>query len=51
MGAVGLAAIALGLPVYMINCMFAHGLGLGGFCPGTPGFGGERKARGGSGQL
>ena len=30
MGAVGLAAIALILPVYMINCMFAHGLGLGG---------------------
>ena len=26
----GLAAIALILPVYMINCMFAHGLGLGG---------------------
>ena len=25
MGAVGLAAIALILPVYMINCMFAHG--------------------------
>lgn len=30
MGAVGLAAIALILPVYMVNCMFAHGLGLGG---------------------
>lgn len=29
-GTVGLAAIALILPVYMINCMFAHGLGLGG---------------------
>lgn len=30
MGTVGLAAIALILPVYMINCMFAHGLGIGG---------------------
>lgn len=30
MGAMGLAAISLILPVYMINCMFAHGLGLGG---------------------
>lgn len=30
LGAVGLAAISLILPVYMINCMFAHGLGLGG---------------------
>ena len=30
LGAVGLAAIGLILPVYMINCMFAHGLGLGG---------------------
>ncbi len=30
LGTVGLAAIALILPVYMINCMFAHGLGLGG---------------------
>lgn len=30
MGAVGLAAIGLILPIYMINCMLAHGLGLGG---------------------
>lgn len=30
MGTVGLAAIALILPVYMINCFFAHGLGIGG---------------------
>ena len=30
LGAVGLAAISLILPVYMVNCMFAHGLGLGG---------------------
>lgn len=30
LGGVGLAAIGLILPVYMINCMFAHGLGLGG---------------------
>lgn len=30
LGAVGLAAISLILPIYMINCMFAHGLGLGG---------------------
>lgn len=30
MGTIGLAAIALILPVYMINCMFAHGLGIGG---------------------
>lgn len=30
LGAVGLAAIGLILPVYMINCMFAHGFGLGG---------------------
>ena len=30
LGAVGLSAIGLILPVYMINCMFAHGLGLGG---------------------
>lgn len=30
MGATGLAAISLILPVYMINCMVAHGLGLGG---------------------
>lgn len=30
MGATGLAAISLILPVYMINCMIAHGLGLGG---------------------
>lgn len=30
LGTVGLAAISLILPVYMINCMFAHGLGLGG---------------------
>ena len=33
LGAVGLAAIGLILPVYMINCMFAHGLGLGGSVP------------------
>ncbi len=30
LGTVGLAAIGLILPVYMINCMVAHGLGLGG---------------------
>lgn len=30
MGAVGLAAISLILPVYMIHSIFAHGLGLGG---------------------
>ena len=30
LGTVGLAAIGLILPVYMINCMMAHGLGLGG---------------------
>lgn len=30
LGTVGLAAISLILPVYMINCMVAHGLGLGG---------------------
>ena len=30
LGSVGLAAIGLILPVYMINCMFAHGFGLGG---------------------
>lgn len=30
LGTVGLAAIGLILPVYMINCVFAHGLGLGG---------------------
>ena len=30
LGATGLAAISLILPVYMINCMMAHGLGLGG---------------------
>ena len=30
LGTVGLAAISLILPVYMINCMIAHGLGLGG---------------------
>lgn len=30
MGAVGLAAISLILPVYMINCLFAHGFGIGG---------------------
>ncbi|WMJ83978.1 MATE family efflux transporter [Oscillospiraceae bacterium LTW-04] len=30
MGTTGLAAIALILPVYMINCMFAHGFGIGG---------------------
>ena len=49
MGAVGLAAIALILPVYMINCMFAHGLGLGGSGQVPRLWGG--KARGGSGQL
>lgn len=30
LGTVGLAAISLILPVYMVNCMMAHGLGLGG---------------------
>ncbi len=30
LGATGLAAISLILPIYMINCMMAHGLGLGG---------------------
>lgn len=30
LGTTGLAAISLILPVYMIHCMFAHGLGLGG---------------------
>ena len=30
LGTVGLAAISLILPVYMVNCLFAHGLGLGG---------------------
>lgn len=30
LGTTGLAAIGLILPVYMINCMVAHGLGLGG---------------------
>lgn len=30
LGMVGLAAIGLILPVYMINCMVVHGLGLGG---------------------
>lgn len=30
LGTVGLAAIGLILPVYMANCMLAHGLGLGG---------------------
>ena len=30
LGTTGLAAISLILPVYMVNCMFAHGLGLGG---------------------
>lgn len=30
LGATGLAAIGLILPVYMINCMFAHSFGLGG---------------------
>lgn len=30
LGATGLAAISLILPVYMFNCMMAHGLGLGG---------------------
>ncbi len=30
LGTLGLAAIGLILPVYMINCMFAHSFGLGG---------------------
>lgn len=30
LGISGLAAISLILPVYMVNCMFAHSLGLGG---------------------
>ncbi len=30
MGTVGLAAIGLILPVYMVNCMIAHGFGIGG---------------------
>ena len=30
LGATGLAAIALILPIYMINCLIAHGLGSGG---------------------
>ena len=30
LGTVGLAGIAMVLPVYMINCTFAHGFGLGG---------------------
>ena len=30
LGTVGVAAIGLILPVYMVNCMMAHGLGLGG---------------------
>lgn len=30
LGTVGLAAISLILPVYMVNCMVAHGFGLGG---------------------
>lgn len=30
LGSVGLAAIALILPIYMINCAIAHGFGLGG---------------------
>lgn len=30
LGTVGLASISLILPVYMVNCMFAHGFGLGG---------------------
>ena len=30
LGTVGLAAISLILPIYMVNSMFAHGLGLGG---------------------
>ncbi|MDR1482841.1 MAG: polysaccharide biosynthesis C-terminal domain-containing protein, partial [Synergistaceae bacterium] len=30
MGSTGLAAISLILPVYMINCVLAHGLGIGG---------------------
>ena len=30
LGTVGLAAISLIRPIYMINCMFAHGFGLGG---------------------
>lgn len=30
LGATGLAAISMILPIYMLNCMMAHGLGLGG---------------------
>ena len=30
LGTVGLAAISMILPVYMLNCMFAHGLGISG---------------------
>ena len=30
LGSVGLAAIALILPIYMINCAIVHGFGLGG---------------------
>ena len=30
LGTVGLAAISLILPIYMLNCMVAHGLGIGG---------------------
>jgi Na+-driven multidrug efflux pump len=30
MGSVGLAAISLILPVYMVNCLLAHGFGIGG---------------------
>ena len=48
--AVGLAAIALILPVYMINCMFAHGLGLGGSVRFSRLLGGEKPWEG-SGQL
>lgn len=30
LGTVGLAAISLILPIYMVNCMLAHGMGMGG---------------------
>ena len=30
LGSVGLASISLILPIYMVNCMLIHGLGLGG---------------------
>lgn len=48
LGTVGLAAISLILPVYMLNCMFAHGLGISGsvrysFCLAS---GDVKKAKG-----